>query len=371
MSNLDWFKYTIMHKNKKVACIQKNGKCVIYNKRFMPYNLYFEDAGDRDIDERINNLENFYYWCSSRMLTLDRKYAKEILNTLGKKQAVTDRDRAAIAISYHCLSLTDVYWVKGFRENVSYEDINLYTHSLSDAFVDVCLQGMEMTLQNAKLLKQADVAGDIATAGVAPKAWIRRNDTFFLLKDGDERDVDSELLASRIMDCFDVEHVRYNEEYYDGRRVSISEIISSEERSLVTAEYVEIYAVNHDTELLNIVYEKSWRAYHMMNIMDYLTGNSDRHWANWGFFVDNATNKLMGLYPLMDFNKAFTSYSGMSGGISQTVPGKTQQDAAADAVKTVGLNQTGKVKREWFKDEIQWEMFCERLEFLKIFDRER
>ena len=27
--------------------------------------------------------------------------------------------------------------------------------------------------------------------------------------------------------------------------------------------------------------------YYMMNIIDYLTGNTDRHWGNWGVLVDN------------------------------------------------------------------------------------
>ena len=67
------------------------------------------------------------------MLTLDRTYAKEILNSIGASQSVTDRERAQIALSYHCLSLLDVFWVKGEKENIRFEDINLYTHSLSNA----------------------------------------------------------------------------------------------------------------------------------------------------------------------------------------------------------------------------------------------
>lgn len=46
-----------------------------------------------DIDILVDNVTNFYYWCASRVLTLDRKYAKEILNSIGASQAVTDRDR--------------------------------------------------------------------------------------------------------------------------------------------------------------------------------------------------------------------------------------------------------------------------------------
>ena len=31
-------------------------------------------------------------------------------------QAMTDRDRAKITLSYHCVSLTDIYWVKESSE---------------------------------------------------------------------------------------------------------------------------------------------------------------------------------------------------------------------------------------------------------------
>lgn len=76
----------------------------------LPYNLYFEESDD--IDTRVNNITNFYFWCATRVLTLDRKYAKEILNSIGVLQAITDRERAQIALTYRCASLTDVFWVR-------------------------------------------------------------------------------------------------------------------------------------------------------------------------------------------------------------------------------------------------------------------
>ena len=136
----------------------------------MPYNLYLEKTDGNDLSIRINNLNNFFYWCATRLLTLDRKYAKEILNSLGMKQAVTDQERAEIVLTYHALCLTDVFWVRELGEKVSYVEINLYDHSLSDAFVDVSLRGRALTAQNAEMIAKGDSAGDLATSGVAPKA---------------------------------------------------------------------------------------------------------------------------------------------------------------------------------------------------------
>jgi hypothetical protein len=68
--------YAIMHLDRHVATIRGDGSCTVYFPRFMPYNLYLERAQAGDLDARMNNLNNFYYWCATRLLTLDRKYAK-------------------------------------------------------------------------------------------------------------------------------------------------------------------------------------------------------------------------------------------------------------------------------------------------------
>lgn len=109
--------YHIMHTEKCVAQVSTTGECKIYLEDFMPYDLVLEESDD--FDDRINNVTNFYYWCASRMLTLDRTYAKEILNSIGASQNVTDRERAQIALSYHCLSLLDVILKRGCAERMA------------------------------------------------------------------------------------------------------------------------------------------------------------------------------------------------------------------------------------------------------------
>ena len=359
-----WARYTIMHKNRRVASVREDGTVTIYAKSFMPYNLWLEE--ETDVETRVNNLSNFYYWCATRVLTLDRRFAKEILNAIGAKQAATDRDRAMIAISYHALCLTDVYWIKSDREKISFDDISLYRHSLSNSFADVSLLGRQITAQNAELLADLDAAGDVATNGVAPKAWIRKDGVFYLMKNGAERDVEAELLASKIADCFKIDHVKYYADTFDEKKVSKSRLITSEERSIVSMEFVDVYCVNHNLDREEFVLKKDKYAFCMMIIIDYLVGNSDRHWGNWGFYVDNDNNALLGLYPLMDFNKAFTDYDTLEGGRCQPVTGNmTQKEAATAAVKAVGLNQIAEVSKDWFSSDEQYDMFSQRLDFLR------
>ena len=353
-----WNKYHIMHGNRKVASIHKNGTCKIYAKKLMPYNLYLEQASEDDIDTCIQNLDNFYHWCASRVLTLDREYAKEILNSIGASQSATDKDRAQVALSYHCLSLMDIYWTKESYERQDFTTLNLFQNHLASAFVDVSLRGKQMTIENSHL-----IADDLATQGCYPKAWIRREDGFYLMKDGGIEPVEQELLASKICRCFLFNQVKYEEEFYDGQKVSVSKIVTSLAYSIVPMEYFEVYCINHEIDKMQ--YLLNLDAY-MMNIMDYLIGNTDRHWGNWGLLVDNETNKPVRLYDLMDFNKAFQAYDTVEGVNCLTAPNKmSQKEAAIEAVQKIGLNQISEVDYKWFSDNSQREMFIDRLEILK------
>lgn len=352
--------YEIMHMDRKVAEVSDSGRCKIYCSSFMPYNLYLEESDD--IDTLVNNITNFNYWCATRVLTLDRKYAKEILNSIGMLQAVTDKERAKIALSYRCASLTDVFWVKLKSENVLFREINLYDNHLDNTFIDIALRGKQYTVQNESL------ARDLSTHGCFPKAWQRMGDGFRLLKDGDADAVERELLASRICRCFDVSQVLYERDYFDGEKVSVSENITSKEYSIVSMEAFEVYAINHEISAQEYILSLDKQNYDMMNIIDYLVGNTDRHWGNWGLLVCNSDNKPVRLHDLMDFNQAFHSYDTLEGANCLTMFGQhlSQREAAVRSVKEIGLNQISEIDQGIFNELPQfYEMFWKRLELLK------
>ena len=356
--------YIIMRGEQPAAELSTTGLCRMISEIDLPYDLYLEELSDDDIELRLQNLDNFYHWCASRVLTLDRVYAKEILNSIGQPQAMTDRDRAGIALSYHCLSLTDIFWVKRSSEAITFKELNLYDNHLQTAFIDVSLRGKQMTINNTHL-----IADDLSTTGLFPKAWIRKEDGFRLYKDGSPTAVQNELLASRICRCFRVNQVIYEEQIYDGQAVSESRLITSPDFSLVTWEAFSIYAINHDINAGEYLLDLDAYSYYMMNILDYLTGNTDRHWANWGFLIDNKMNRPIRLYDLMDFNHTFEAYKGLDG--APCLPERnvfnlnlSQREAAEKAVRKIGLNQIAEVKEEWFRDNSIRELFFERLSLL-------
>ena len=133
-------------------------------------------------------------------------------------------------------------------------------------------------------------------------------------------------------------------------------------------EAFEIYAANHNRSTKKYVLSLDKYNYYMMNIIDYLIGNTDRHWGNWGVLVCNSNNKPVRLYDLMDFNQAFNSYENMEGSNCQTMFGEhmNQKEAAIKSVEKIGLNQIKEVSKEIFNELPQfYEIFYKRLELLK------
>lgn len=358
--------YEIMHKDTVAAYISARGEVTIHNTQFLPYDLYLEE--ERDFDTCFNNASVFQHWCASRMLSLDRTHAKAILNAIGASQSPTDRDRAQIALSCHCVCLTDVHWVREAGEDAAFDRLNLYDNSLNEAIVELSLRGRALTVSNQELVTAHDLAHDLSTRGLFPKAWIRRDDSFILLKDGGADTVRRELLASAICRCFDVPQVLYEPGAYDGEPISRSKIITSKDRSIVPMRAFEVRATNQDLDYLEEVKKLDPAAYYGMNILDYLTGNTDRHMENWGLWVDNATNTPISLHPLMDFNQCFGAYDDLDGANCLTVGSRrlSQRQAAIEAVQAIGLPQIKEVDLSLFDEHTrEAEMFCRRLAELK------
>ena len=284
------------------------------------------------------------------------------MNSIGVTQAVTDKDRAKILLSYYCVSLTDLFWIRRQGEKITFKELNLYDNPLNEAIVELSLKGRQMTVTNQEL------APDLSTKGCFPKAWIREKDGFRLLKDGDRSAVQKELLASQVCQCFDIPQVIYKEYLYNGEIVTESNIISSKEYSMVSKMAFDIYACNHDLNTIDVCIELDPINYYGMNILDYLTGNTDRHPENWGFKIDNRTNQYISLYPIMDFNQCYLSYDQLNGANCQTVfPRKmTQREAAIEAVEKIGLRQIHEMDMSKFGGmEQEAEMFQLRLRELK------
>ena len=196
---------------------------------------------------------------------------------------------------------------------------------------------------------------------------MHKEDGFYLYKGVGRNAVEREVLASKICRCFDCHQVLYEQGMFENEPVSISKIMTSQRYSLVTYAAYDVYCTNHDWNTLDKILELDAHGYYMMNILEYLVGNTDRHWENWGLLVDNEMNQPVRLHDLMDFNRAFQQYDTLDGANCLTVGKRhlSQREAAMEAVRNIGLNQNCNIDASIFgKQMICKRRFRKRLDIL-------
>ena len=124
-----------------------------------------------------------------------------------------------------------------------------------------------------------------------------------------------------------------------------------------------MYCAYHDMDEYAYVTERDPRGYYTMQIVDYILANEDRHGANFGFYMDNRTGKLLELYPLMDHDHSFSEEDALP---SQTSPEEETLEAAAVRAAGAGpweIDYEAVLRMEKPEElsQAQWERVLERI----------
>ena len=277
-------------------------RCKILNYELLPISLRYPDVNYDDV---------MHGWTENRTMSIGRTNAKKLLAGF----RISQSNPYMIARLFHFASLSDCYWMKDAEETFTWEQVSLFENPWEKAVTSTALLG---TNQTFRTLVQKVHTPEFTAQGMAAKAWIREADGLYLYKVGKK-----ELPASGILDALHIPHVSYIEAensslekiadrnhidkiYKSGEKIVKCRIISSEETALVPWEDFQVYCSYHDKNEYDMVKEMDAANYYKMQIADYILGNEDRHGANFGFYMDNRSGKLQGLYPLMDHDHAFS-----------------------------------------------------------------
>ena len=325
-------------------------RCTILNYELLPISLRYPDVNYDDV---------MHGWTEKRTMNIGRTNAKKLL--VGFR--ISQSNPYMIARLFHFASLSDCYWMKDAEETFTWEQVSLFENPWEKAVTSTALLG---TNQTFRTLVQKVHTPEFTAQGMAAKAWIREADGLYLYKVGKK-----ELPASGILDALHIPHVSYIEAensslekiadrnhiekiYKSGEKIVKCRIISSEETALVPWEDFQVYCSYHDKNEYDMVKEMDAANYYKMQIADYILGNEDRHGANFGFYMDNRSGKLQGLYPLMDHDHAFSEDGDI---LSQTSEqDETLQQAAYKAMNhaEVSFDNVLAMKKPEDLGDTQW-----------------
>lgn len=298
----------LMCKNTAIARIDFSKMIFdVYNNDLMPFALR---GGGVD-------LFTVRDWISERVLNISRSNAKKIINALGLNQF----KRVEMCLSCKGLSLTDCYWFKvETDEESTWENVNLYSNTLSNAVAKIALTGEYVSIQGR--IRTPEITGQ----GAYAKCWRRINGSTYLYKGAGDRRIEHKLdvLCSDILDLLNVPHIEYVLTTIDGKEVSRCKNMTDENISICEMEYFCGYCNRNNINLDNWL--RAQELYYQMLVIDYLILNTDRHLGNWGIYFNSNTGKPLGLHPLYDHNNSFNSAS--DGFKSQVINNKTLEECA-------------------------------------------
>ncbi len=242
-------------------------------------------------------------WCASRSSAKHREHVNKILEMCGGKT------KSGFIALTHCLSLTDTLWVKSSRENVSWKDLNLYENHFDAVISKLSFDGTGLFG-----IQMSTTSPELTTDGAYDKCWLNEEDGIHLIKTGSDGARNTglepygEVLASQVFEKI-CKSVKYTLRRYDGKVVSDCELFTSADfgyrpialfykEKLTLPRLIEIYReFNSEDEFRRMI------------VADCITLNCDRHFGNFGFFVNNETFERTVLNPCFDFNMAFVPFA--------------------------------------------------------------
>ena len=246
-------------------------------------------------------------WLRHRTIPKNRAYVHSFLSKCGLN---INRPMNIIKVSKG-LSLNDCYWVVEEGFDGTFDKYNLYDNRFSRVLALIAFTGYGSSIRTSLAS-----CPEFTTNGMLPKCWRRTDNTVRLYKGGTKcaantgREPYSEYYAAQIAKVMGINAIEYRLSKWEGELCSTCELFTSKERSFMPVGRLVssggMKAVEEYYKALGAEYEK---ALGDMLVFDAVICNTDRHLGNFGFMVNNATNKITAPAPLFDHGNSLFNYA--------------------------------------------------------------
>lgn len=249
--------------------------------------------------------EDVSTWVSNRSSAKHRSHVNKILEMCGGKT------KSGFIALTHCLSLTDTLWVKSDRENVTWQQVNLYENNFDEVVSKLSFDGNGLFG-----IQMSTTSPELTTDGAYDKCWLNEKDGIHLIKTGSTGGRNTglepygEVLASQVFEKL-CNSVKYSLRRFDGKVVSDCKLFTNQDFGYKPISIFLKPGVKYGlAETLEIYREFDCEdTFKRMIVADCITLNSDRHFGNFGFLVNNNTFERTVLNPCFDFNMAFVPFA--------------------------------------------------------------
>ena len=246
-------------------------------------------------------------WLKHRTIPKNRAYVHSFLSKCGLN---INRPMTIIKVSKG-LSLNDCYWVVEEGFDGTYDKFNLYDNRFSQVLALIAFTGYGSSIRTSLAS-----CPEFTTNGMLPKCW-RRKDGKILLYKGSTSGASntgnepySEYYAAQIADVLGIQAISYGLSQWKGALCSTCDLFTSKEFSfLPVGRIVTTGGMQAVREYYETLGPKFVAALDDMLVFDAVIMNTDRHFGNFGFLIDNKTNKIVAPAPLFDHGNALLNFA--------------------------------------------------------------
>lgn len=248
------------------------------------------------------------------------------------------------------LSLTDQYWVKLSNKD-NWEKLNYFTNNFSEQIANMSFYPWKV---DANKYTQSP---DLTLGGKLIKCWRREGDKTFLYKAGSEKfhqEPLSEVLASMTLAKY-TSVVEYKLVIHGHRFCSkcanfvdenheflpANDVISAFKREDGKSEYEHFMSICdklYSNNLSVITQEDAIKFIDELLCADFVIGNADRHYNNFGFLRSALTGKIEKFAPLFDFGLSYLTDAEKPKRNKESAFASEQNRIISDAIKSGKLN---------------------------------
>lgn len=252
--------------------------------------------------------EGLAKWLKHRTIPKNRAYVHNFLSKCGLN---INRPMTIIKVSKG-LSLNDCYWIveEGFEG--TYDKYNLYENRFSQVLALIAFTGYGSSIRTSLAS-----CPEFTTNGMLPKCWRRKDGKILLYKGGTSgasntgNEPYSEYYAAQVAKALGVNAIEYGLSQWKGELCSTCELFTSKDYSfLPVGRIVTSGGMNAVREYYEKLGKEFVEALNDMLVLDALIVNTDRHFGNFGFIIDNKTNKIVAPAPLFDHGNALLNFAG-------------------------------------------------------------
>lgn len=285
--------YVLMHRDVPVLHFNTGKQTVsVLNKELLPYSL----------TNKAPNWGMISHFCSSRILSTNREYCKEILTSCG----IEDQTDLNICLISKGLSFRDHYWIKQEDSLENWESVNLYDNPFSAEIAYTSLTGESCSVQIGDKL----FTGELTGKGTRAKCHLRVKNQIVLVKRETSTEISAEIISAMIARNMNLAATTYVSQKVFGKESSLCVLQTSKETELLPCRDVIDHYMCPMSENAPYYRKFMWvdpQQFIKMQLFDYITLNTDRNRDNFGLKKQNG--RITGLYPIFDHDSCYKGKS--------------------------------------------------------------